>query len=222
MRMKKWIGLNAMLALALAPGVPARQTSSASQAETKDAKQGETPQKASPNPAAPSPAKAVAATTDPNYVIGADDVIDVNVWNEAQVSRSVPVRPDGKISLPLLNDVQAAGLTPTQLGAKITEGLKKFITEPQVTVIVTAVNSRRYYVTGEVQRAGTYPLLPEMTALQALASAGGFTVFANRSKIYILRTENGKQQRIAFNYDKVVQGKSQDVPLKAGDTIVIP
>lgn len=173
--------------------------------------------------AAPAPAAtAVPATTDPNYVIGAEDVLEVSVWNETQISRAVPVRPDGKISLPLLGDVQAAGLTPSQLSAQITDGLKKFNRDPQVTVIVTGVNSRRYYVTGEVARAGTYPLLPEMTVLQALASSGGFTAFARRSKIYILRTSGGKQERVPFDYDKVVKGKSPDVVLRPGDTIVIP
>ena len=214
MRVRKWVGLSVMVGLALAAAVSAQESAQTKQAE---------PAKQDAKPQAPATAaKPVAATTDPNYQIGADDVLDVNVWNEPQISRSVPVRPDGRISLPLLDDIQAAGLTPTQLGNHITEALKKTMRDPQVTVIVTAVNSRRYYVTGEVQRAGTYPLIPDMTALQALASAGGFTVFANRSKIYILRTENGKQQRIPFDYDKVVKGKSQDVPLKAGDTIVIP
>lgn len=214
MRVRKWVGFSVMVGLALAAAVSAQESAQTKQAE---------PAKQDAKPQAPATAaKPVAATTDPNYQIGADDVLDVNVWNEPQISRSVPVRPDGRISLPLLDDIQAAGLTPTQLGNHITEALKKTMRDPQVTVIVTAVNSRRYYVTGEVQRAGTYPLIPDMTALQALASAGGFTVFANRSKIYILRTENGKQQRIPFDYDKVVKGKSQDVPLKAGDTIVIP
>ncbi|HET9400041.1 MAG TPA: polysaccharide biosynthesis/export family protein [Candidatus Acidoferrales bacterium] len=213
--MRKLIGFNLLLGLALAAAVSAQESAQTKQTE---------PPKQDAKPQAPATAaKPVAATTDPNYQIGADDMLDVSVWNEPQISRSVPVRPDGKISLPLLEDIQAAGLTPTQLGDHITEGLKKTMKDPQVTVIVTAVNSRRYYVTGEVQRAGTYPLIPDMSALQALASAGGFTVFANRSKIYILRRdENGKQQRIPFDYDKVVKGKSQDVPLKAGDTIVIP
>lgn len=215
MRTKWLIGLTGALSLALAAGTAAQQAAT-------DSKKTDATKQNDPAPPPAAAPKAVAATTDPNYIIGADDVIDVSVWNETQVSRTVPVRPDGKISLPLLDDVQAAGLTPTQLGEHITEGLKKIMKDPQVTVIVTAVNSRRYYITGEVQRAGTYPLLPQMTALQALASSGGFTVFANRSKIYILRNENGKQQRIPFNYDKVVQGKLPDVPLQASDTIVVP
>lgn len=167
---------------------------------------------------------AKAATSDPNYVIGGQDVLDVSVWKEAELTRSVPVRPDGKISLPLLNDVQAAGLTPTQLAEQIRESLKKYVTDPQVTVIVTQINSQRIYILGEVTRAGAYPLLPNMTILQGLSSAGGFTQFANMKKIYMFRTENGKQVRFPFNYKDVINGKSQDenVVLKAGDTIVVP
>jgi len=165
-----------------------------------------------------------AATTDPNYVIGAQDLLDISVWKEPNLSRGVPVRPDGKISLPLLNDVQAAGLTPMQLAAQITDGLKKFMTDPQVTVIVTAINSQRVYLLGEVGRAGAYPMLPQMTVLQALSSAGGFTQFANPKKIYILREENGKEQKYWFNYKQVITGAhpEQNIILKAGDTIVVP
>ena len=165
-----------------------------------------------------------AATSDPSYTIGAQDVIDIAVWKEPELTRIVPVRPDGKISLPLLNDVQAAGLTPTQLAAQLTESLKKYITNPQVTVIVSQINSQRFYVTGEVNRAGAYPLLPNMTLLQGLTSAGGFTQFANQKKIFLLRTENGKQVKYPFNYKDVISGKSpdQNVVLKAGDTIVVP
>jgi polysaccharide export outer membrane protein len=164
------------------------------------------------------------ATDDPNYVIGAQDVLDVSVWKEPEVSRLVPVRPDGKISLPLLNDVQAAGLTPSQLAAQLTNSLKKFVANPQVTVIVTAINSQRIYILGEVARAGAYPLLPGMTILQALSSGGGFTQFANTKKIYLLRSENGKQVKYPFNYKEVIGGKNsaQNIPLKAGDTIVVP
>jgi polysaccharide export outer membrane protein len=134
------------------------------------------------------------------------------------------VRPDGKISLPLLNDVQAAGLTPAQLAVQITESLKKYVTSPQVTVIVTTINSQRVYILGEVTRPGAFPMLPGMTVLQALSSAGGFTQFARMKNIYVLRQENGKQVKYPFNYKEVVNGKKseQDVQLKAGDTIVVP
>ncbi len=158
------------------------------------------------------------------YVIGVEDVLDINVWKEPEVSRTVPVRPDGKVSLPLLNDVQAGGLTPMQLGSAITEKLKKFIAQPQVTVIVTTINSRRVYILGEVNRGGALPLLPDMTVLQALSSAGGFTQFANQKEIYVLRNEDGKQLRYPFNYKEAIRGKAagQNIVLKPGDTIVVP
>lgn len=172
-------------------------------------------------PAAPS-SEAKPAATNPNYIIGAQDVLDINVWKEEQLTKTVPVRPDGKISLPLLNDVQAAGLTPTQLGSLITEDLKKFVMDPQVTVIVREINSQRVYLLGEVTRAGAYPLLPGMTVLQALSSAGGFTQFANLKKIYVLRVENGKQEKLPFNYKVALSKGDQNIFLKAGDTIVVP
>jgi polysaccharide biosynthesis/export protein len=164
------------------------------------------------------------ATTDPNYVIGPQDVLDINVWKEPTVTRTVPVRPDGKISLPLLDDVQAAGLTPMQLSDSLTEKLKKFIAQPQVTVIVTQINSQRVYVIGSIARPGAYPLVPGMTILQALSSAGGFTPFANSKKIFLLRTVNGKQTKFYFNYKEVINGKNsnQNLPVAAGDTIVVP
>ena len=174
--------------------------------------------------AAQSAAPKKAATEDPNYVIGAQDVLDISVWKEPELTRPVPVRPDGKISMPLLNDVQAAGKTPLQLAADITAGLKKFVTDPQVTVIVTTINSQRVYILGEVNRAGAYPLLPEMTVLQALSSAGGFTQYANLKKIYVLRIEEGKQVKHPFNYKDVLAGKAadQNIFVRAGDTIVVP
>ena len=174
--------------------------------------------------AAGSNAAARNATQDPNYIIGAQDVLDVSVWKEPDLTRSVPVRPDGKISLPLLNDVQAAGLTPAQLAAQITTSLKKFVTDPQVTVIVSAINSQRIFVMGEVIRAGAYPLLPNMTVLQALSASGGFTQYANLKKIYVLRQEEGKQVKYPFNYKDAVGGKQpeQNITLKAGDTIIVP
>ena len=185
--------------------------------------QGAARQAAQSNTTAPAPA-GKAATEDPNYVIGPQDVLNISVWKEPELTREIPVRPDGKVSIPLLNDVQAAGLTPTQLAQRITTDLKEFVTNPQVTVIVVQINSQRLYILGEVHRAGAYPLLPQMTILQALSSAGGFTEFANLKKIYMFRMENGKQVKFPFNYKDVVNGKRPDenVLLKAGDTIVVP
>jgi polysaccharide biosynthesis/export protein len=158
------------------------------------------------------------------YKIGPQDVLRIDVWKEAELTRTVPVRPDGKISLPLLNDVQAAGLTPSQLSSVLTEGLKKFINSPQVTVTVNEINSRRVYVTGEVAHAGAFPLLPNMTVLQALSSSGGFTQFAKTKAIYVLRTEDGKQVKHPFNYKEVLAGRNQDqnILLLPGDVIVVP
>jgi len=165
---------------------------------------------------------AAPAMVDAGYKIGPQDVLRIDVWKETEISRTVPVRPDGKISIPLLNDVQAAGLTAMELSNNISEGLKKFMNAPQVTVTVSEINSRRVYVTGEVTRPGAYPLLPSMTALQALTSAGGFTQFANTKKIYVLRTEGGKQAKHPFNYKSVLDGKMEDISLVPGDTIVVP
>ncbi len=160
---------------------------------------------------------------DTVYVIGPEDILDVSVWKEPDISRTIPVRPDGKISLPLLNDVQAAGLTPTQLAASITEMLRKYVTQPQVTVIVTAMNSQRVYVLGEVNRPGPIFLVPNMTVLQAIATAGSLTQFANQKRIYVLRNDGGEQKRHPFNYKSALQGDtSQNIVLKPGDTIVVP
>jgi polysaccharide export outer membrane protein len=158
-----------------------------------------------------------------DYVIGADDTLRISVWKEPDLSELLPVRPDGKISMPLLNDVPAAGLTPLQLKDSITEKLKKFIADPRVTVVVTAMNSQRIFVSGEVLHSGPTPLLPHMTMLQALSQAG-FTQFANLKAIYLLRTENGRQQKIPFNYKEVIKGNhpEQNLMLKPGDTVVVP
>ena len=167
---------------------------------------------------------AQTAENDPSYKIGAQDVLNISVWKEPDLTQTVPVRPDGKISMPLLNDVQAAGLTPTELRDHIAEALKKYVTDPVVTVIVTQINSERVYITGEVTHPGAFPLVPGMTILQALSSAGGFTNFANTKKIYMFRTVNGKRVDFPFNYKDVIHGKKLDenVVLQAGDTIVVP
>jgi polysaccharide export outer membrane protein len=174
------------------------------------------------NTSGPPPAAAVG--TDEDYVIGADDILDISVWKEPDISRKVPVRSDGKISLPLLNDIMAAGLTPMQLQAQITEKLRKFLTEPQVTVTVLATNSRRVYIMGEVAKPGPIPLLSKMTVLQAITTAGGLGQFANGSKIRVLRNENGKQVVFSFNYKEVLAGRNpeQNIILKPGDSIVVP
>jgi polysaccharide biosynthesis/export protein len=160
--------------------------------------------------------------TETEYRIGPQDVLQIDVWKEPEITRTIPVRPDGKISLPLLNDVQAAGLTAMQLAGKIRDGLTKYLTSPQVTVTVTQINSRRIFVTGEVVKSGALPLLPGMTALQALSSSGGFTQFAKEKGIYILRTDNGKQVKVPYNYKDVLKGKQDDVVLQPGDVVVVP
>jgi len=168
-------------------------------------------------------AQAPEASSDSDYVIGADDTLRISVWKEPDLSETLPVRPDGKISMPLLNDIPAAGLSPLQLKDSITEKLKKFIADPRVTVVVTSMASRRIFVTGEVVHTGPMTLLPHMTVLQALSQAG-FTQFANPKAIYLLRTENGKQVKLPFNYKEVVKGNhpEQNIVLKPGDTVVVP
>jgi polysaccharide biosynthesis/export protein len=175
------------------------------------------------NGAKPSRSGAPLPQAPATYVIGADDLLLVSVWKEPDLTNTLPVRPDGMISLPLLSDVQAAGLTPKQLAESITEKLKQYLTDPHVTVVVTQMNSQRIYVMGEVQRTGAMNLLPDMTVLQALASAG-FTQFANTKGIYLLRTQRGQQAKLPVNYKKLVKGEGMDqnIVLMPGDTIVVP
>lgn len=171
------------------------------------------------------PPQRVSPVKPDSYVIGAEDILSINVWKEQEVSRQVPVRPDGMISLPLLGDVKAAGLTPLQLQDQLTTELKKYISDPQVTVIVTQVNSLSFNVVGEVLKPGYYPLTRRMTVLDAIALAGGFRDFAKVKKIYVLRTEaDGKQVRLPFNYKNVVKGKNsnQNIELEPRDTLVVP
>jgi polysaccharide export outer membrane protein len=168
------------------------------------------------------PADAAAASSA-DYIIGPEDVLHVAVWKEGDLTATLPVRPDGKISLPLLNDVQAAGLTPMQLADSLTEKLKKYVASPRVTVVVTAINSKRIYLVGEVGHTGAIPMLPNMTVLQALSSAG-MTQFANTKKIYVMRQQGGKQVKLPVNYRKLVKGEEMDQNylLQPGDTIVVP
>lgn len=163
-----------------------------------------------------------AAPVDPKaYVIGAEDVIMVRVWREPELSGQYMVRPDGKISIPLVNEIQAAGLTPERLSAAVVEGLTKYMTRPEVTVSVMTVNSRKYYIQGEVQRPGAYPLVVPTTVLEALVNAGGFKEFANSKKITVLRHGS---ERHKFNYKEVTHGKhvEQNIVLQPGDQIIVP
>jgi polysaccharide export outer membrane protein len=181
-------------------------------------------QNALPPSAATQSTKPVGVAVEPDYIIGPQDVLDIDVWQEKEFSRVSPVRPDGKISLPLLNDVQAAGYTPLQLSAIITNLLKKYVTDPQVTIEVAQINSRMIFLSGEITRPGAIPLLRNMTVLQAISMAGGPNQFANPKKIVIVRTENGKQVRYPFNYKDAIRGKAtdQNIVLKPGDTIMVP
>jgi polysaccharide biosynthesis/export protein len=177
-------------------------------------------------PASTAPAGAVAAAATPpgDYIIGPDDILQVVFWREKDLSAEVVVRPDGKISLSLLNDVQAAGLTPDQLRQSVTEAAGRFVTDPSVTVVVKAINSRKVFVTGMVNKPGTYALNDKMTILQMLAVAGGLSEFAKGEEIVVMRNEQGQTKSFKFNYKDVRKGKNleQNVALRPGDTIVVP
>jgi polysaccharide biosynthesis/export protein len=159
----------------------------------------------------------------PAYVIGPEDVLDIQFWREKEISGEVVVRPDGKITTPLLNDIQAAGLTPDQLRARLNEEAAKYLEAPSATVIVKQINSRKAFITGEVEKPGPYPVVAATTVLQLIALAGGLKEYADRGSIVVLRTENGRQTRLPFDYDKVIAGKAlyQNVELRPGDTVVV-
>jgi len=176
---------------------------------------------------AAAPSSAQSGTVDgkdaAHYIIGPEDALQVTVWKEPTLSGTFPVRPDGMISLVLVGDLPAAGRTPMQLSEEITTKLKKYLQDPSVTVLVMAVNSQRIYMMGEVGHVGPIPLAAGMSPLQAISAAGGLSPFANSKKIYILRGEAGKQQKIPFNYKQALKGDStQDIKLQPGDTIVVP
>jgi polysaccharide biosynthesis/export protein len=173
----------------------------------------------------PSPGASAVPAHDATYIIGADDVLSINVWKEQEVSKTVPVRSDGKISLPLAGEVQASGETPLQLEKILAGKLQSFISEPEVTVIVTQINSQKFNILGQVAKAGTFPLTSSLTVLDAIALAGGFRDFAKQKSIYILRKDpNGGELRLPFNYKDVIKGKNmeQNIRVQPGDTIVVP
>jgi polysaccharide biosynthesis/export protein len=169
------------------------------------------------------PASGHDPNVPPDYRIGADDVLKVAVWKEPEFTATLPVRTDGKISVPLLNDVQAAGLTPMELATTLTTKLQKYVENPKVTVVVLQMNHDRIFIIGEVLRHGPMSLLPDMTVMQALATAG-LNQFANTKRIYVLRSVDGIEKKFPVNYKKLVKGQnaSQNIVLKTGDTIVVP
>jgi len=202
------------LCLAVAPCLGAQQAAPASKQE---------PAAQPAKSEVVTPAKAMAAlpaSVDPHsYILGSDDVISVRVWREADLSGTMTVRPDGKVTMPLINEVKAAGLTPAQLGEQIAAALAKFVNNPQVEVSVEAVRSTRYFIAGMINRPGAYPLATPTTIFEALTMAGGFQEFANKKNIMIIRGD----KRLKFNWNEVVKGKnlSQNVLLENGDHIVV-
>jgi polysaccharide biosynthesis/export protein len=188
--------------------------------------QAQTPATAKPTGDADKPAAvAPAVAHDDAYVIGPSDVLAINVWKEPDISRPVTVRSDGKISLPLVGELQAGGQTPKQLEQEIAKKLTSYISEPEVTVMVQETKSQRINILGQVARPGAYQLTSSMTVLDAIATAGGFKDFAKQKNIYILRQKpDGTQERLPFNYKDVIKGKNveQNVRLEARDTVVVP
>jgi polysaccharide export outer membrane protein len=214
-KMCRWIAMFAVCILI--SGWLAAQTDAAKSAKSAKAE----PQAVAGDPGTGSPARA----HDDTYVIGVDDVLAINVWKEPDVSRTVPVRSDGKISLPLAGEIQASGETPRQLEKELAAKLQSFISEPEVTVIVTEVKSQKFNILGQVSKPGSYPLTNSSTVLDAIAQAGGFRDFAKQKSIYILRQNpDGSQSRLPFNYKDVIKGKdsAQNIKLQPRDTIVVP
>jgi polysaccharide export outer membrane protein len=184
----------------------------------KDEKQ---PQDKAAKPETP-PASALTPEERLTYIIGVEDELQISVWREPELSTTVAVRPDGMITLPLINDVKAVGLKTEELQNILIDKLKNFVNEPQVTVIVRSIRSRKVYLVGEVGHQGTFTINGDMTALELLAAAGGVGPFAKADSIYILREQNGKKIRIPFHYKKAVAGKSENVTLQPGDVVVVP
>ena len=204
-----------MLALALAPGLVS--TGAAAQQ----------PPGAAVGPdtvAPPRAAQSAAAEVPADYIIGPEDVLSIVYWRDKDMTGDVSVRSDGKISLPLLNDVQAAGLTPTQLRDRLVEASKDYFEDPAVSVGVKQMNSRKVFITGEVSKPGPYPLVGPTTVLELISLAGGLKDYADRKNILIVRTENGRPMSYLFNYKDVVSRKNleQNIELKPGDTIIVP
>jgi polysaccharide biosynthesis/export protein len=181
-------------------------------------------QQPTPTPPAATPAPAAGTPVPDDYVIGPEDVLSIVYWRDKDMTTDVAVRPDGKISLPLLNDVQAAGLTPVQLRDNLTEVSKKYFEDPNVSIVVKQMNSRKVFITGQVNKPGPYPLVAPTTVLQLISMAGGLQEYADSKKIIIVRNENGRPVSFPFNYKDVASRKNlgQNILLKPGDTVIVP
>jgi polysaccharide biosynthesis/export protein len=181
-------------------------------------------QAAPPAAAAAAAPRATDPVVPPGYVIGTDDVLSIVYWKDKDMSSDAQVRPDGRIALPLINEVQAAGLTPEQLREKITAESRKYMEDANITVVVRQINSRKVFITGEVSKPGPYPLTSATTVMQLISMAGGLREYADSKKIVIMRTENGQPISLKFNYKDVTAGKNlqQNIQLKPGDTVVVP
>ena len=179
---------------------------------------------AQPTPAPPAVIHPADMVIPRNYVIGSDDVLGVVYWRDKEMSTEARVRPDGRIALPLINEVVAAGLTPEELQKKITEESKKFMEDASITIVVKEINSLKVFITGQVSKPGTYPLTTATTVIQLIALAGGLSEYANSKNIMIMRREGDKQISLKFNYREVASGKKlqQNIDLKPGDTVVVP
>jgi polysaccharide biosynthesis/export protein len=193
-------------------------------AAAQSAPAGQVQNRASAAGAAETAGAGAAAVVPADYVIGPEDQLTIVFYRDKDMSADVVVRPDGKISLPLLNDVQASGLTPDQLRQKVSLEAKRFVQDPNATVVVRQINSRKVFITGAVERPGTFPLIGPTTVLQLIATAGGIKEYADGRKILIIRKEGGAQSTFSFNYKDVVTGKNmqQNIELRPGDTIVVP
>jgi len=202
------------VALALAVAVPA------------GAQQQQVVPPATPAAAAPAPAPVVPTGVDlpAGYVVGPEDVLTIVVWREKDLSSDVTVRPDGRITLPLINDVVAQGLTPDQLRDQLKAQFDKYVEDSSVSVVVKQINSRKVFVTGMVGKPGAYPLTSTMTVLQLISMAGGLNEFAKAKEIVVMRTENGAPKAIKFNYEEVRKGRKlqQNIELRPGDTVLVP